>query len=355
MTPIAVLSESASMVCVGLITSNNVPDILLGVFGSVILVVSLTGWAWKLWSMSCRAPGILRCLRFRHGGIKLFVQPRYEWVLVNANEEPKNKKIPDGSDAQLAMSPAEVAYLDRHIALIGSSWWMWSAFIAVLLSIITGVAEGWPASETMCKVRWLVASTAATLQAVVVMTNTVPIELLLLGIAGAMSCCLIVLISLSTFDVTESDMAFTILNVLGTSNSIISIVLMLCGLAASRVEGFMEYFRRKKIREITADRLKSHLSVPLFEFSVRINEDTSQNHAELNSAHNDTNELDIELPESTSNINQISNLTSVALHVKPGDRIIAMPAQWASILDECEAVADRRMPSQSRNHTNSFL
>jgi len=102
-----------------------------------------------------------------------------------------------------------------------------------------GVAEGMPTqSLELCRLRWVMAMVGAVGQAMAVLTNTIIVELALLGVTGAITVCLVVVITVSVFgfgDAAKSDgdeegderLSLTdALNALGMMNAIIGVVLM---------------------------------------------------------------------------------------------------------------------------------
>eukprot|EP00742_Colponemidia_sp_Colp-10_P012601 GILJ01014178.1.p1 GENE.GILJ01014178.1~~GILJ01014178.1.p1 ORF type:complete len:936 (+),score=133.03 GILJ01014178.1:96-2903(+) len=225
--PLAVLSEGSAMASVGLLTQGSVGDIIMGLVGLAILLVTTACWVAELWRM--RRQVVLRRVSAVQSWAKV-LHPRFKW------EDGKKKH--DGN------ALANASYLDKRIQLVGSSWWLWSALAAHVLSMVVGVAEGLPVSSGICRVRWAVASLAAVLQAAAVMTNTVPVELLLLGVVGAMSCILVVLIALSTFDVVSPGSTFSALNAVGMANSIFGLLLLGLGALAAAYEIIRKRSRR---------------------------------------------------------------------------------------------------------------
>eukprot|EP00744_Colponema_vietnamica_P006423 GILI01009337.1.p1 GENE.GILI01009337.1~~GILI01009337.1.p1 ORF type:complete len:700 (+),score=116.04 GILI01009337.1:189-2288(+) len=216
--PLAVLSEGSAMASVGLLTQGGAGDIVMGLIGLAILLVTTACWAAEL-----RRMRRLVQLRRTSGAVSWAVVPfhqRFEFEVV--------RKI-DGSNA---------SYLDKRMLLVGSSWWLWSELAAQMLSVVVGVAEGLPVGPSLCRARWAVASLAAVLQAVVVMATTVPIELFLLGVIGTITSILVVLVALTTFDYGSPDSTFSALDAVGTANSILGMFLILMGALAAAYESY---------------------------------------------------------------------------------------------------------------------
>lgn len=254
LTPIAVLSEAIAMVSIDLITNakESSVDAVIGAIGVLVLLLTAASWVRTLRLMYQVKNRDIVCVKQSHLGFLGLFQAGYEWQLLR-NDNPECldddvllRSVPSGcvdSKDASSMSPKEEAYLAQRMSLVGDSRWLWAAFVSYVLAVAVGLAEGISATgnEAACKGRWALAATAAVLQSLVALTNTVPIELWLLGLVGALSGGLVILVSLSTFGVIEhTDATFAAMNVLGTISSIVGIILMFVGAVAAGLESYLK-------------------------------------------------------------------------------------------------------------------
>eukprot|EP00744_Colponema_vietnamica_P008727 GILI01012441.1.p1 GENE.GILI01012441.1~~GILI01012441.1.p1 ORF type:complete len:928 (-),score=95.17 GILI01012441.1:244-2883(-) len=261
--PFAVLSEGSAMASAGLVR-ESIGDVFLGLVGIVILVLVTSLWAVELWRMA----RLISCVRVPNAkGIAIVVQPRYEWEVATASSEVTLDELGD----ELSPPKFDLAYLERRLQLVGSSWWLWSALAAHMLSAAVGVAESLPVSSSVCRVRWAVASISAVLQATAVLTNTVPIEFFLLGLLGVLSCILVVLVALSTFNVGSSEATVAALNAVSLLSSVLGIALIVIGAGTATYEIVSQRSqrRRRKAKRVSTRREDAlpEMSVPLVPLS----------------------------------------------------------------------------------------
>eukprot|EP00744_Colponema_vietnamica_P010292 GILI01014566.1.p1 GENE.GILI01014566.1~~GILI01014566.1.p1 ORF type:complete len:907 (+),score=56.30 GILI01014566.1:175-2721(+) len=249
--PFSMLSEGTAMVSVALISEfGSSVDIALGAFGLITLACTLSVW---LHILKVRIPRQrLVLVRLMRSGMMWLADTRWEWALT---KKPSKTSLSDQYIALVNVSVTDQVegsqntsdivdaspVLSRYNHCYGEFWWLYSNFSGYALSILVGVAEGMPSStEGLCRSRWVIASLGAVLQSVVVMTCTVPSQLILIGIIGLLTCGLVVLITISTFGQSVLSVDNEVLNALGVANAVIGILLMvlgLCRLAYEAVRG----------------------------------------------------------------------------------------------------------------------
>eukprot|EP00744_Colponema_vietnamica_P024947 GILI01036528.1.p1 GENE.GILI01036528.1~~GILI01036528.1.p1 ORF type:complete len:871 (+),score=90.23 GILI01036528.1:163-2613(+) len=401
-TPFAVLSEGSAMTSVGLLTraSQSVGDAILGAVGLAMLITVLVCWVRALWILT-RLPKFqsLICEKVHTDVFKQPLVARYEWAIVGLNGAPTpqaslalfesaglltpNLTIEHTTSRSL-MTPTQNAFIRRRLVLIGDSWWLWSAVLTNALSLLVGVAEGFPVGDNaaLCKARWGVAGLAAISQAAIVLTSTVPIEMLLMGVTGVLSCVLVVLISIITF-IGESNMTADALDITSTISSLLGIALMVVGIAGSILELLAERKRvtTQRSLEFAPALGPTSLDVPMLkkeiiaeDLDLDFDEPTAQNVTAPTSPLDFMNSED--LFESSTFVDYAKKVSSFPANRinksgtdspdeatqeeystrlrLPPYRPPPMPAAWLEILDECQSMADLAVERNKNLNVSSF-
>eukprot|EP00742_Colponemidia_sp_Colp-10_P018990 GILJ01021992.1.p1 GENE.GILJ01021992.1~~GILJ01021992.1.p1 ORF type:complete len:921 (+),score=70.37 GILJ01021992.1:434-3196(+) len=211
--PFTVVCEGSAMASVGLVSTGDVGDVILGCVGLIVIMLTVIGWASVLWKVK---PNV-KCQRVPREGMMKVIEPRSEWELSSDSKAAAPLVL-----LTFLGERSSIGYLEKRISQIG-------------------IAEGLPTSPNNCRVRWIIAVVASLLQAAVVMTNTVPIELLLLGVLGLLNCALACVVSLSTFGVWDPEDASDVLNGVGLASSITGIILLGIGALTATFDAYAQW------------------------------------------------------------------------------------------------------------------